>query len=168
MARPDAGRRFRPSLLDRLIADPGPPAARAAPPAPARDRLTTAELKDALRRDLEDLFNTRFRPVSPPEGCAPLARSILDFGIPDPATAYLSSEEQIDAFRAAMQRAVETLDRRFRSVEITTLERGDEADHTLRFRIRAVVARHEDEEPLVFHSYMEPSTCRFSVVSRQR
>src|SRR5262249_60560156 len=68
-----------PSLLDRLLdADPG---VRREPP--AAQHLLLRELKQAVRRDLENLLNTRVRNVTWGSHLDELDRSLVNYGLPD-------------------------------------------------------------------------------------
>ena len=76
MARSDAQPGLTPSLLDRFI-DPA-----FQNEAPVR-AFSVMEMADVVRRDLEDLLNTRRTPI---EGCEDdelLRTSILNYGLPD-------------------------------------------------------------------------------------
>ena len=48
------------------------------------------ELRQSVRRDLENLFNTRIRLLEPEEKYSQLKFSILNYGLPDLATVNLS------------------------------------------------------------------------------
>src|SRR5947209_4072641 len=68
-----------PSVLDRLL-DDDPGATRDAPR--GRD-LALREIKEAVRRDLENLLNTRRRLFDWPHEWKELNRSVVGYGIPD-------------------------------------------------------------------------------------
>ena len=79
-----------PSVLDRLFDDdPGHVGEKSMSPA-----AVGAALKTAVRRDLEDLLNTRLRPFLLPERLEELVKSSFEFGIPDFSGANLSSSER--------------------------------------------------------------------------
>src|SRR3954470_18006227 len=68
-----------PSVLDRLLDD-----APETTTEPARSRAQLLrDLKQSVRRDLEDLLNTRRRHLDLPPGLAELDHSPLAYGIPD-------------------------------------------------------------------------------------
>lgn len=145
-----------PSLLDRLMVGSDRGAV-----SPRRRRYTMLQVKSALRRDLEDLLNTHHRGASTPADLTDLARSIFDYGIPDLTDVALSSASQIEAFRGRLESTILQFDPRFRRVQVQ-VERADPLDHTLRFKIDAVVFLYPAEEELVLHSYLEPTTRRFA------
>lgn len=156
MARPAADQPLVPSLLDRLIIKHAGTAAEGL----RQNRYTLSQLKNALRRDLEDLLNTYQRALATPADLKALARSVFDYGIPDLTDVDLSSERQIETFRGRLEGAILQFDPRFRQVKVT-VEPRDPADHVLRFRIDAVVFVYPAEEEIVLHSYLEPATRRF-------
>lgn len=146
-----------PSLLDRLMSGDASGTRAGA----GQRRYTVNQLKSALRRDLEDLLNSHQRAAAAPPDLAALGRSIFDYGIPDLTDVELSSAAQVEAFRARLESAILQFDPRFRRVDVQ-VEKADPLDHTLRFRIDAVVFVHPAEEELVLHSYLEPTTRRFA------
>lgn len=160
MVRPGADQQLVPSLLDRLTVE-GDGSTTAA--AGRRRRYTIAQLRNDLRRDLEDLLNTLQRAVAPPSDLTSLGRSIFDYGIPDLTDVDLSSAQQIEAFRGRLESTILQFDPRFRRVQVQVEAAQDPSDHILRFRIDAVVFVYPAEEELVLHSYLEPSTRRFGV-----
>jgi len=75
----DSNAPLRLPLLDRLI-DEEPKAKSEG----LMSRSTSlAKLKIAVRRDLENLLNTRSTPDSIPEGCVEVLRSVYCYGLPD-------------------------------------------------------------------------------------
>src|SRR5215471_5322758 len=66
-------------LLDRLVdLDPRTPGE------PALTRAAAVRtLKDALRRDLEWLLNSRRTPIEIPKSCEELRKSVFNYGLPD-------------------------------------------------------------------------------------
>src|SRR5688500_14557195 len=68
-----------PSVLDRLL-DDAPEVSRE--PARSRNQLLR-ELKQSVRRDLENLLNTRRRCLSLPPGLKELPASLVNYGLPD-------------------------------------------------------------------------------------
>jgi len=79
MSQPKKGQLLRASILDRLT-DERPDLIKE--PEKQRHQLMN-EIRDGVRRDLEILLNTRFRGVSPPEGCIQLEESLINYGLPD-------------------------------------------------------------------------------------
>src|SRR5258708_4554911 len=133
MARVKAEQPLIPSLLDRLL-DDEPEVKREA----ARSRSQVLrELKQAVRRDLEDLLNTRRAPVPWPPELEELARSLASAGIPDFAGTRVAGTAAREEFRVALERVILDHEPRFQSVHVHLLDNSEPMDRTLRFRIDA-------------------------------
>src|SRR5689334_20282298 len=89
MARVDEDRGLLPSVLDRLI--DREPAVSTEPQARRSGRL--ADLKDAVRRDLQWLLNSRRTIVEIPPGLRELPNSLLAYGLPDFTHASLTTSD---------------------------------------------------------------------------
>jgi type VI secretion system protein ImpF len=162
MAKIPSNQPLLPSVLDRLGAMDGDADGRSRP----RQGYSTIQLRKAIRRDLEDMLNSYQRVLAPPADLSALTGSIFDYGVPDLADVSLSSTDQIDRYRARLESAILQFDQRFRRVQIR-IESVDPTDHTLRFRIDAVVYVHPAEEEIVIHSYLEPATRQFNFAKRE-
>src|SRR5690606_35601604 len=73
---------IRPSILDRLI-DHEP---HINVEAIATRSHYLRELRTSVKRDIENLLNTRYRMVSPPNHLTQLDKSLLNYGLPDLST----------------------------------------------------------------------------------
>jgi type VI secretion system protein ImpF len=154
MARPDLDQPLVLSLLDRLI-DEHPDVAR--DPGKSRGQHLR-ELRDSVRRDLENLLNTRQRCRSWPEGCDELSLSTVNYGIPDLTGADLASAERREEFRATIEEVIRRFEPRFVRVRVSMLDNAEPTDRTLRFRIEALIYADPAPEPLVFDSYLDPAS----------
>jgi type VI secretion system protein ImpF len=149
------------SVFDRLLDDD---------PARGEDLRQTrgktlAELRDALRRDLEALLNTRPCSTTWEAPLVELDDSILNYGVATVTNAEMSANENRERFRGAVERAIRRFEPRFLKVSVTLLEDADRIDRTLRFRIEALVRAEPAPEPLVFDSIVDPSTQGITVLS---
>jgi type VI secretion system protein ImpF len=149
------------SVFDRLLDDD---------PARGEDLHKTrgnalVELRDALRRDLEALLNTRPCSTTWEAYLVELDDSILNYGVATVTNAELSANENRERFRGAVERAVRRFEPRFLRVSVTLIEDADRIDRTLRFRIEALVRAEPAPEPLVFDSIVDPSTQGITVLS---
>jgi hypothetical protein len=89
MAKPRATQPLKTSVLDRLLDEnPG-----VATDPPALESKSHRELRRSVRRDLENLLNTRQRALSWPKNLQELDCSLLSYGIPDFAAINLGSAE---------------------------------------------------------------------------
>src|SRR4051812_38276707 len=135
MAKIKSDQPLLPSVLDRLL-DDDPAAARDAP----RGRSQVLrDLKQSVRRDLEDLLNTRRRCRPVPAGLDELGDSLVSYGVPDIAGAQFGSAEGRERFRELLEAVLVRWEPRFASVRVTLLGDPNELDRTVRFRIDAML-----------------------------
>ncbi len=145
-----------PSLLDRLLDDFPEASAES-----ARDRTQRlADLKRAVRRDVEDLLNTRRRPLPP--GLVETPTSVLAYGLPDFSGGGPATGKEREAFARQIEGVLRTFDRRLTNVKVE-LRAGDDGARTLRFHITALLAADPAPEPVEFDSTLEPATGTFAV-----
>ena len=147
-----------PSMIDRLI-DDQPDVSRE--PASMRGQVLES-MRAAIRRDLENLLNTRLRCLTTPEDLTELERSVVEYGIPDISGANLGSEAGRRQFLKAVELTLRNFEPRFKSVRVESIDE-DPLDRTMRFRIDAMMYAHPAPEPIVFDTAVEPSTGEFSV-----
>ena len=152
------------SVLDRLV-DTNPELTRDPPPTRGQH---LASLRAAIRRDLEELLNTRRRCLGWPDGLRELDRSMVGYGIPDFTGSNMGSENEQAAFLHEVERAIVRFEPRFKFVEVTRTANADEFDRTLRFRIYAEMYAEPAPEPMVFDSVLDPLSRNFSVASSER
>ena len=143
-----------PSVLDRLL-DDEPDVSRE--PARSRHQLVR-ELRRAVRRDLENLLNTRCRVGGFPSDLRELRKSLVHFGLPDFRSMNVSSESGRDQLRALIEHIIRTYEPRFKTVRVVLLENVERLDRTLRFRVDGLLHAEPAPEPVVFDSAFEPST----------
>jgi type VI secretion system protein ImpF len=87
-----------PSLLDRLTNVDG------AAPGSAKWGQSSRDLKQRIRRDLENLLNTRWRCQSwPPNLDEYLELSLVGYGIPDFTSQNLGDMRERDEFRRVLE-----------------------------------------------------------------
>lgn len=161
MARDDEGDRLVVSVFDRLLDND---------PASLQERRQTRgqalqALRDSLRRDLEALLNTRACSITWAAQLSELDASILNYGMMTVTSAELSSDENRERFRQAVEETIRRFEPRFLRVSVNLAEDPDRIDRTLRFRIEALVQAHPTPEPLVFDSVLDPSTQGVTVSS---
>ena len=161
MARVRTDQPLMPSVLDRLIdEDPG-----VRVEAPRARTQVLRELKLAVRRDLENLLNTRRRAVTIPPGYTELKSSLLTYGLADFSGSGPGGGKERDAFCRSIEAVIRQHEPRFLTVAVELASGADPTDRTLRFRIDAVLRADPVPEPVVFDSTMEPSTGTFAVAS---
>ena len=154
MARIDKKKKLRPSILDRLFDnDPDNAVER-----DADQHQKLKELRDSVRRDLENLLNTRFRMLEPDSKFIQIKKSLLNYGLPDLATVNISDKLKRKEFIEHMESILIEFEPRFKTVKINYMENSDTLDRTLRFRIDATLYADPSPEVVVFDSVLEPVT----------
>ena len=136
------------SLLDRLIDDDVDRRSEGA--------LSFTRLKDGLRRDLEDLLNTRRCFLRPPRALDQLDRSLLAYGLSDFTNEQLSSLSFRQDFSEAVEQALRRLEARITVHEVQVQDNADPLDRRLRFRIVGAVLLGGERQSLSFDSYVDP------------
>jgi type VI secretion system protein ImpF len=154
MAKIEADQPLVPSVLDRLI-DYEPTATREPPKSRGQ---VLRDLKQNIRRDLENLLNTRQRCKSWPENLGELEVSLVNYGVPDLTRAGLGSAEGREEFRRIFESVVRLFEPRFTKISVEMLGNADPLDRTLRFRIDALLRAEPAPEPIVFDSALQPAT----------
>jgi type VI secretion system protein ImpF len=159
MAKIQADQPLVPSVLDRLLDDdPDNPNE-----APHSRTQVLRELKRAVRRDLENLLNTRRRAHPFEAGLDELERSLVNYGIPDFTGANMGAPDSRDDFRRIVEEVIRRYEPRFRTVAVVLLENTEPLDRTLRFRIDGLLEADPAPEPVVFDSALEPGSGTFEV-----
>ncbi len=143
MARVPSDLPLVPSVLDRLM-DFEPTAAREAPKSRSQ---VLRELKLSVRRDLENLLNTRQRFGILPEGLKELERSLVRYGLPDITGSDLGTTRSREELRRTLERVIQNFEPRFKSVSVAVLDEAETLDRTLRFRIQGLLRRSPHPSP---------------------
>jgi type VI secretion system protein ImpF len=159
MAKIKADQPLVPSVLDRLL-DDDPGASRE----PAKNRhQVLRELKQSVRRDLENLLNTRARCRPAPPHLKELKQSLAHYGLPDFSAAGLGDAQDRDAICQILEAVIRQGEPRFKTVQVQLLGDAEPLDRTLRFRIDALLIADPAPEPIVFDSTLKPATGDFEV-----
>ena len=113
-------------------------------------------LRESIRRDLENLFNTRYCCVSPPAGYSHLDDCVLNYGLPDLSTINMTSFDSRNEFCRRIEKAVKRFETRIRSVKVKTDMAIDNEDPTIRFRVEATLNVNPLQEMIIFESALNP------------
>ncbi len=159
MSRLERPTDFTPSLLDRLI---DPESGGTA----AQRGYSLEEMTEAVRRDLEDLLNTRQTQAGIPDDCAAVRRSVVAYGLPDLANLRAETEEQRAAIGRVLEDTVATFESRLRDVRATLVDPGDRTSRAIRFRVEARL-RVDPAPDVVFDTVLELTGGRSSVARGQ-
>jgi type VI secretion system protein ImpF len=137
-----------PSLLDRFI-DPEFQGG-----APLRG-FSVAETAEAVRRDLEDLLNTRLSSHRVPESCPEVLRSLVAFGLPDLTSLNAITTQEREDIGKALAEIVERHEPRLRDVRAAVIDAdGDVKRRSVRFRLEARL-RVEPAPDVAFETVVE-------------
>lgn len=153
--------RLVPSILDRLIDDQ--PEVSTEPP--ARTGQIVRDIKASVRRDLENLLNTRWRCIEWPPNLDNLELSMVNYGIPDFIGAQRRVGRKLERLLEEIRRAIERYEPRLQNVRVEAITSQDPMDRTLRFRIRAMLEVDPIREKVAYRSEFETSTASFNVES---
>jgi type VI secretion system protein ImpF len=150
MNRFDNEIRITPSVLDRLI-DYEPEISHE--PAASRAR-SLRQLKQAVRRDLEYLLNTRQLATGVPAGLKELNKSLLAYGLPDLSAINVNSPEEQTRLRRLLEKAIATFEPRLKGVKVA-LELLNDGERALRFRVDARLQVEPTPEPVTFDTVLQ-------------
>jgi len=137
-----------PSLLDRLT-DEAPDRRREA----ERSRVAMLrDIRDGIRRDLENLLNTRCIATLDDSPMQELRTSLLTYGLPDFSRVQLGAEADREALRRRIQEAIRRFETRLANVSVALIDSGAYGDRTLHLKISALLMVEPDPVSLVFDS----------------
>jgi type VI secretion system protein ImpF len=148
------------SVLDRLIdLEPGNGMEN-----PLSRTQSVRLLKNAVRRDLEWLLNTR-RIVDPPdEGLKEVNRSAYVYGLPDLSALTMSTAADRSRMVRQILATINLFEPRLTNVRLVMVETPDAAKKDVRLRIEAMLRMDPVPEPISFDTVIElkSGNCHFS------
>ncbi len=148
-----------PSMLDRLM-DP------ASGGTLSRRGYGVDQMINAVRRDLEDLLNTRRTNVGIDPAFAELKRSIEAYGVPDFGSVNAFTETQREDFGRVIEHVIAVFEPRLRDVKATLVSGRETRDREVRFHINARLALDPAPE-VAFETILELMTGRASIRSSE-
>lgn len=149
---------YTPSLFNRLL-DQRPHDSHE----PAGFGWTLEQLKDAVARDLEDLFNSRAALSEDLLADYPeVSKSVLNYGLSDFAGMCLTSDVDRKKICDAVQLAIERHEPRLYAVSATLRTRTD-LDNRVDIVIEATLKADADAEPVLFDAVLKPSTQQYLI-----
>ena len=158
MARKDNELKTTPSVLDRLL-DFEPKKSSESPKSRSR---SLAEMKQAVRRDLEWLLNTRRSGTHISEDLEETNQSLAVFGLKDLTSISVKSPKEKQRLIKEVERTIKTFEPRFINLKIT-LDEIENTDKKLKFRIEAHLNLDPTPEPIVFDTVLEVGSGDFEV-----
>lgn len=152
--------RITPSVLDRLL-DFEPQLSREAM---ATRATNLRELKEAVKRDLEWLLNTRQIVDGIPPGLKELSRSVAAYGLPDFSGVSVKSPAEQKRMMRTLETAIRNFEPRLEDVNVTLIPASD-IEQRLRFRIDARLRVEPTPEPVTFDTVLRAGIERYEVKS---
>jgi type VI secretion system protein ImpF len=159
MAKREAERTVQQSLLDRLIDKE--------PESSADKQVTWAQsviqLKNAVRRDLEWLLNTRRIVHTAPESFAELGHSLYHYGLPDVTSLSADAPDTEKKLMRQLEEAVELFEPRLTNVRVSAVKLEDKDARQIRFLIEALLDMEPNPEQVMFDTVLEISSGKFAI-----
>ena len=121
------------------------------------------EMREAIRRDLEALLNTRRCPSAPPAALGELKDALVSYGVDGMVSANQVTDEAKLRLAQAIERRISLFETRLSDVRVTILKSRTATERALRMRIQASFRLHQGMPPISFESTIDPSTQRFLV-----
>jgi type VI secretion system protein ImpF len=144
-----------PSVLDRLI-DPHSAGTSRQP------GYSLLEMEAAVRRDLEDLLNTRQSSTDLPGELKEVHRSIVGYGLPDLTSLNAITPQQRADIGRVIEAAISHFEPRLQDVRAILLDPAEEVERTVRFRVEARLCL-EPAPAVAFDTILELTTGHYSV-----
>ena len=157
MAREAFEQGLLPSIIDRLI---DPESGGTA----WRHGYGVDDMVDSVRRDLEELLNTRQSHTGLADGFSAVRGSVLAYGLPDLTSVNSITPQQRAEIGRIIEAAVARFEPRLRDVRAVMLDPGDGKDRSVKFRIDARL--NVDPAPdVAFETILELTSGHYSVQS---
>jgi type VI secretion system protein ImpF len=157
MARIDEEVRINLSVLDRLV--DFDPEARTEPP-PSRSKALR-QVKQALKRDLEWLLNTR-RVLDVPDELPLLGESLLAYGLPDFSNFSVKSAHDQHDLTLALEATLKRFEPRLEDI-VVTVANASVLERAFRFKIEARLRIDPVPEPISFDTTLQLGSGNFAV-----
>ena len=125
------------------------------------------KLRDAVRRDLEWLLNTR-QPVIPAAEGSELQDSLYMYGLPDITSLSVANIRDRQRLTQAIQAAVAKFEPRIANPRVQLVTSGDEKVPMLRFAIEGMLRLDPNPEHVSFDALLELSNGEYKVQGETR
>jgi type VI secretion system protein ImpF len=159
----DSNAPLRLPLLDRLLDDEP----RIKSEAPMTRSVSLARLKTAVRRDLENLLNTRRTPDLIPEGSVEILRSVYYYGLPDITSMPANFLYEQTKLLQSIETAVKTFEARLDGVKVSLVPVAGQS-RVLRFVIDGMLRIDPLPEHVVYDASIELTSLEVSISGDDR
>jgi type VI secretion system protein ImpF len=150
-------------LLDRLLDDEP----KIKSEAPMTRSVSLARLKTAVRRDLENLLNTRRTPDYIPEGSVEILRSVYYYGLPDITSMPANFLYEQTKLLQSIETAVKTFEGRLDGVKVSLVPVTGQS-RVLRFVIDGMLRIDPLPEHVVYDASIELTSLEVSISGEDR
>lgn len=150
MSRNDNEIRIALSVFDRLL-DFEPEATQEAPKSRSK---SLRELKQAVRRDIEWLLNTRYYSGETDEQLKEVYKSVVFYGLPDFTALSVKNDSELKRLTKSLETAIKNFEPRFIDLKVA-LEPIRDTDKVLKFRIEANLDIDPVPEPITFDTVLQ-------------
>ena len=146
---------LQPSILDRLI-----------DPESAGTSILIGyderKMLNAVRRDLEELLNTRQTHVGLPEAYAQIHRSIVAYGLPDLLTMEAITSKHRETIADRIRKIIEQFEPRLKDVRVSYVPGENKTERSIRFKVDARLC--VDPSPdVAFDTVLELSSGQYAI-----
>lgn len=145
------------SLLDRLLDDDPTHSQEDA----QHHAVNFRQVMAFVRRDLENLLNTRRFILTPPSSFKEVGNSLLVYGLPDFSSRNPTHVSVMDQLRLEIVKTISRFEPRLKNVNVTVDSSGSRRD--LRFRISAVLVVDPISEHVVFDTSFDLNRSSYSI-----
>ncbi|HUI75514.1 MAG TPA: type VI secretion system baseplate subunit TssE [Candidatus Acidoferrum sp.] len=146
------------TVLDRLI-DEEP---KSQVEAPLTYSKSLAKLKVGLRRDLENLLNSRQNPEGVPESCVETAKSVHMYGFPDVSSLPANFLYDQNRLVSLLQETLSTFEPRLEGIKVTLVPATD-TSRVVRFVIEGMLMIDPTPEHVVYDAALELTSGTYQV-----
>jgi type VI secretion system protein ImpF len=120
-------------------------------------------LKESIRRDLEELLNTR-RPLARElENYESARASVLNYGLDDLTGITPLSKGNVQELQQAVQRCIAEYESRLRDVTVSAGSDNDLIHREIRFHIEATLPVHPSAETVSFDTMLDLTSGMYSI-----
>jgi type VI secretion system protein ImpF len=155
MSRVDNEQGLMPSLLDRLI-DPNSGGTS------WRRGYGIEQMMEAVRRDLEELLNTRQSLAGIPPGFVETEKSVIGYGLPDLTSLNAVTTQQREDLGRVIELVVSRFEPRLKDVRAVLTDPGSGKERTVRFHIEAKMCVDPAPE-VAFDTILELTTGHYTI-----
>jgi len=149
-----------PSLLDRLI-EYGD---NETPVDLSSRGQSLSELQESVRRDLQDLLNTRQSATELYSDDTELSQSVLSYGLPDLTTLNPTVIDQRRLLQQTVEQTIRRFEPRLMEIRVTTASVDPSTGRGLRLNVEALLRVAPAPLPVSFDTVVQPGSSEWRVV----